>query len=276
MRTATLTIAACTALVIAGCSGSDSATPSETAPPPSRATTSVETEPAVTTSSVPSTDEETSVPPTDQPTTSAESPSTAAETSTTIADDGSFLPNGLGTQVDSVPGVNSAGEIVELDEKVWLFIPSESDPEDANVQPPLPEDAEIIAAYARAMVALYGQVTQNPIPVQPSAEMAATFLDGGEKYSANVFSTRNAAGEYLGFPGDGDVLRPVVIADPRSEDEAFIFDCLISGSHYLNQDGSLAEGEVPGTVLAPLIVRVVKTDGGWIVDDIQDDERACS
>jgi hypothetical protein len=106
--------------------------------------------------------------------------------------------------------------------------------------------------------------------------MAAAFLDRGQKYSENVFASRNAAGEYLGFPGDGDVLRPVVIADPRSDDEAFIFDCLISGSHYLNADGSLADGEVPGTILAPLIVRVVMTEAGWIVDDIQDDERACS
>jgi hypothetical protein len=172
--------------------------------------------------------------------------------------------------------VGSPGEIVELSEKVWLFVPSEADPDDANVQPALDEDADIIAAYGRAMIALYGQVTQNSIPVEPSSEMAAAFLDGGQKYSENVFASRNAAGEYLGFPGDGDVLRPVVIADPRSDDEAFIFDCLISGSHYLNADGSLADGEVPGTVLAPLIVRVVMTEAGWIVDDIQDDERACS
>jgi hypothetical protein len=126
------------------------------------------------------------------------------------------------------------------------------------------------------MIALYGQVTQNPIPVEPSEAMRATFVDGGAKYSENVFAVRSAAGEYLGFPGDGDVLRPVVIADPRSETEAFIFDCAISGSHYLKADGTLAAGEVGGTTRAPLIVRLVNRDGVWLVDDIQDDERACS
>ncbi|MFN3254292.1 MAG: hypothetical protein ACE37B_01225 [Ilumatobacter sp.] len=261
---------------LAGCNGSGASSPDETAPPPSRGTTTVDTEPVETSASPASSAADTSVATTEQPTTIAESSTTVAEPETTTAGSGGYLPDDLGPTVDSVPGVKSGGDIVELADQVWLFVPSESDSEDPNVRPPLPEDAEIIAAYGRAMVALYGQVTQNPIPVQPSAAMAATFLDGGEKYSENVFSTRNSAGQYLGFPGDGDVLRPVVIADPRSEDEAFIFDCLISGSHYLNSDGSLAEGEVPGTVLAPLIVRVVRTDDGWIVDDIQDDERACS
>ena len=136
-------------------------------------------------------------------------------------------------------------------------------------------DIEIIEAYARAMQALYGQVTQNPIPIEPSDAVAATFSDGGAKYSENVFEPRNEAGQYLAFQGDGDVLRPVVLADPRSADEAFIFDCAISGSNYVNADGSLVAGETPGAELAPLIVRLIRLDGAWIVDDIQDDERAC-
>ncbi|MGK2886394.1 MAG: hypothetical protein ACSLE8_16745 [Rhodococcus sp. (in: high G+C Gram-positive bacteria)] len=251
-------------LVVAGlaaCAGSGNADPEVTAPLPASAPI---TEAGASTLPTPNTDGETT-------TTEA----SLSETTTTLGSI-NFLPADLGTPVDGAPGVDTPGEVVELIDMVWLFVPSESDPDDASVVVPLPEDADIIAAYGRAMIALYGQVTQNPIPVEPSEAMRATFVDGGAKYSENVFAVRSAAGEYLGFPGDGDVLRPVVIADPRSETEAFIFDCAISGSHYLKADGTLAAGEVGGTTRAPLIVRLVNQDGVWLVDDIQDDERACS
>ncbi len=253
------------AFVVAGlaaCSGSGSAEPEITAPLPAT-TPLIE----VTTTTAPSQSTD------GAPTTTESSPPV---TTTTAVESESFLPADLGTPVDGAPGVDTPGEVVELIDMVWLFVPSEPDPDDASVVVPLPEDADIIVAYGRAMIALYAQVTQNPIPVEPSEAMRATFVDGGAKYSENVFAVRSAAGEYLGFPGDGDVLRPVVIADPRSETEAFIFDCAISGSHYLKADGTLAAGEVGGTTRAPLIVRLVNRDGVWLVDDIQDDERACS
>lgn len=249
--------------VVAGlvaCSGSDNANPEVTAPLPATAPTI-----GADTTTLPP-------PTTDGDTTTTES----SDTTTTGVESVGFLPADFGTPVDGAPGVDTPGEIVELIDGVHLFVPSEPDPDDASVVVPLPEDSDIIAAYGRAMIALYGQVTQNPIPVEPSEAMRATFVDGGAKYSENVFAVRSAAGVYLGFPGDGDVLRPVVIADPRSETEAFIFDCAISGSHYLKADGTLAAGEVGGTTRAPLIVRLVNQDGVWLVDDIQDDVRACS
>lgn len=262
-------------LAVAACSGSGDATPEVTAPPPTPSPTTIEVAATDTVAEPIASDTST----TDAPTTSTADPTTTIEISpetTTTVESGGFLPEDLGTRVDGAPGIDSPGEVIELSNLVWLFVPTEPDADDANVVVPLPEDAEIIAAYGRAMDALYGQVTQNPIPVEPSEAMRATFVDGGAKYSENVFAVRNGAGEYLGFPGDGDVLRPVVIADPRSDTEAFIFDCAISGSHYLNADGTLAEGEVGGTIRAPLIVRLVQQDGVWLVDDVQDDERACS
>lgn len=254
------------------CTGSSSSEPEVTAPPPatsgsgSTATGSTPDSAAATTPSSEAPE------PTEPPASSTE----PVESATSAPIDEAFLPDDLGPRVDSVPGVDVAGEIVEVSEMVWLFVPSEADESDANVVVPLPEDGEIIAAYGRAMSALYGQVTMSPIPVEPTDSMSATFLDGGAKYSENVFASRSAAGEHLGFPDGGDVLRPVVLADPRSDDEAFIFDCAISRSKYLNADGSLAAGETSGEVLAPLIVRLVRIDGEWIVDDIQDDERACA
>lgn len=265
-------LAGAVALSVVACSGSDSATPDVTAPPPTPARVSTNTT-AVGTTTVAS---QPTLPPTEVATTSTTVTEPPDETTSAPPETTRLLPEDLGTPVDRAPGVESPGEVIELVDMVWLFVPTASDPDDANVVVPLPEDAAIIAAYGRAMEALYGQVTQNPIPVEPTEAMQATFVDGGAKYSENVFAVRNAAGEYLGFPGDGDVLRPVVIADPRSDSEAFIFDCAISGSRYLDADGTLADGEVGGTIRAPLIIRVVQQDGVWLVDDIQDDERACS
>ena len=261
---AVLTVAA------AACTGSSSSEPEVTAPPP--ATSDSGSTPPSISGTTPSSEAPQLPTSTEPPASSAE----PVESSTSTAVDEAFLPDDLGPRVDSVPGVDVAGEIVEVSEMVWLFVPSEADESDANVVVPLPEDAEIIAAYGRAMSALYGQVTMSPIPVEPTDSMSAAFLDGGAKYSENVFASRSAAGEHLGFPDGGDVLRPVVLADPRSDDEAFIFDCAISRSKYLQTDGSLAAGETGGEVLAPLIVRLVRVAGEWIVDDIQDDERACA
>ena len=67
-----------------------------------------------------------------------------ATTETTAAGTGDrFLPDDLGRRVDSVSGVDTPGEIVELLGNVWVFVPSEPDPNDASVIPPLPEDREI-------------------------------------------------------------------------------------------------------------------------------------
>ena len=263
MRRGSALLLAVTALVSA-CDGSSSAEREVTAPPPTRSQT-----PPTSLDSSPSSD------PSETDGTET-SPPTTESVATTVAD--TSLPpqiDDLGPALDSVPGVNSPGEIIELLDMVALFIPSDTDPNDANVSPPLPEDLEIIEAYARAMQALYHQVTMNPIPVEPSDAMAAAFLDGGAKYSANVFGPRNAAGHHLAFEANNDVLRPVVLADPRSDEEAFIFDCAISGSNYVNADGTLVDGQTPGTELAPTLVRLVRVEGDWIVDDIQDDERAC-
>jgi hypothetical protein len=257
-------------LLASACSGSSSSEPEVTAPIPTPAATAPTT-PSSVTQSEPTDSDTTNAPDstTDPVTTSGSSPSAPSTTEVPS------LASDLGPRLDSVPGVESPGQIIELVDMVALFIPSETDPADANVAPPLPEDIEIIEAYARAMKALYSQVTQNPIPIDPSEAMVAAFLDGGAKYSENVFAPRNAAGQYLAFQGDNDVLRPVVLADPRSDDEAFIFDCAISGSNYVNADGSLVDGGTPGSERAPSIIRLVRVDGGWIVDDIQDDERAC-
>ena len=261
-------------MVAAGCSGLGGAGPPVTAPVPTAPPSDVPVDP--TTSTLEST------PPTDDTvettsTTAAESPTSTEpeESTTTTAEPGGFLPADLGTPVDSAPGIDSPGEIVEMIDNVWIFIPAEEDPDDANVIPPLPEDAEIIAAYAEAQAAYHEQASMIPMPPEPSPRVAATLADGGQRLATNIFQPKAAADQHLDLT-DGIVLRPVVVADPRSDTEAFIFDCQFDGTVFVNADGTLADGETPGVREFPQIASVVKVDGEWIVERLTRDERACA
>ena len=260
------------AVVLVGCNGSDSATPPETAPPPSRASTTVDTVREDTAATSPSSEPDETTP-TSEASTTAGAPTTEPEPSTTVVDTG-YLPENLGPIVDSVPGVNSAGEIVQLLDGVWIFVPKEADPADANVVPPLPEDAEILAAYAEAQSAYHRQASQSPLDPVPSEELQAAVADGGQRLAENVLIPESEAGRHLDL-SDGIVLRPVVVADPRSETEAFIFDCQLDGTVFVNADGSLPEGTTPGVQEFPQIASVIFQDGHWIVDRLTRDDRAC-
>ncbi len=197
------------------------------------------------------------------------------ETTTTTQEPTGFIPDGLGTPVDSAPGVSSPGEVVELIENVWIFIPSEADENDANVVPPLAEDEHIIVAYAEAQAAYHEQASMSPIPVEPSERLAASVADGGARLAENIFVPSAAAEQHLDL-SDGIILRPVVIADPRSDTEAFIFDCQLDGTVFVNADGSLADGQTPGVKEFPQIASIVKVGDDWIVERLTRDERACA
>ena len=180
-----------------------------------------------------------------------------------------------GTVVDSAPGVNSPGEIRELMPKMWVFIPSAPDPADIHVQPPLPEDIEIIAAYVEERTALAELITQNPVPAEPTPRLVAALRDGAVAETAGILKPAASSGFYYDL-AEGVVFRPIVISDPRSDTEAFIFDCQLDASVRRNTDGSLVDGEVPGVKRFPQIARMVKVDGRWIVDIVSSDQRVCA
>ena len=194
--------------------------------------------------------------------------------STTPSTTGAPLVIG-GTVVDSAPGVNSPGEIRELMPKMWVFIPSAPDPADIHVQPPLPEDIEIIAAYIEERTALGELITQNPNPAEASPRLIASRLDGAKSVTDSILKPDAQAGIYYDL-AEGVVFRPIVIADPRSETEAFIFDCQLDASVRRHADGSLVDGEVPGVRRFPQIARMVKAGGRWVVDVVSSDDRVCA
>jgi hypothetical protein len=249
-------------VTLTACNGNG--TPDVTAPVPTRApTTTIDPDASTTTTS-------TTEPP--LVTTLATEPTS---TDTTVDVGEGFLPADLGPRVDAAPGVNSPGEIVELLDNVWIFVPSEPDPNDASVLPPLPEDREILAAYAYGLRAMYQQITVPPISPQPSADLAARLsAEYLARYVKSTLIPRSGQGDYQDASA-GVLLRPVVIADPRSENEAFIFDCILDGGEWVRADGSLDDGEIPGSARLPLSARIKLIDGTWILDGLSTDDRAC-
>ena len=256
--TGRIVIAAC--LLMGACSGDDA--PTVTAP-------------------VPTAPDSTAAPVTTETTSSTSTTSsTATSTAATVADSTAPSTTGAplvigGTVVDSAPGVNSPGEIRELMPKMWVFIPSAPDPADIHVQPPLPEDIEIIAAYVEERTALAELITQNPVPAEPTPRLVAALRDGAVAETAGILKPAASSGFYYDL-AEGVVFRPIVISDPRSDTEAFIFDCQLDASVRRNTDGSLVDGEVPGVKRFPQIARMVKVDGRWIVDVVSSDDRVCA
>jgi hypothetical protein len=251
------------------CTGSSSSEPEVTAPPPATSGSG-----STATGSTPdSADVE---PPEGTSTTSTQAETTTTEAVAALPTTTEGVASAIGgSRVDSVPGVDSPGEIIELLDGVWVFIPSETDPDDPNVVPPLPEDAEILAAYAEAQAAYHEQASREPLDPEPSARLEAAILDGGQLLAENILRPQSEAGRHLDL-SDGIVLRPVVIADPRSDTEAFIFDCQFDGTVFVDADGGLADGQAPGVKEFPQIASLVRVDGRWIVDRLTRDERACA
>jgi hypothetical protein len=217
------------------------------------------------------------IPPATSSSTSTVASATTSPTSTlsTVATT-ELLPDGIGKKVNAAPGVNTPGDIRELMPNVWVFIPSAPDPNDNHVQPPLAGDIDIIAAYIEERTANFELITQRPLPTVLSPRLIAastpTGLDGVVEKKLKPFA---AAGMYYDISG-GILFRPVVIAEPRSDTEAFVFDCQIDATGWRNADGSFAEGDTPGVKRSPQIARMKKIDGRWLTDGVSTDDRVCA
>jgi hypothetical protein len=208
---------------------------------------------------------------------SAPSSTTTSTSTTTPQPERTFgvLPDSIGAKVDNAPGVTTPGDIRELLPNAWVFIPSEPDPNDTHVQPPLPEDIDIITAYIEAQTAILELVTQNPLPTEPSDRVVAIRVDEAVNIGETLLKPRAEAGQYYDLR-EGILLRPVVIDDPRSDTEAIIFDCQLDASAWVNSDGTLADGRAPGVERYPQIARMKKVDGRWLADTVTSDDRVCA
>jgi hypothetical protein len=257
----------CTVLlftVMTACDGH--AAPTITALVPTLAPTTTTTAPTGTTA--------TGAPNSTAPVTSVTAPPGSISAATVTVATIELLPPTVGTKVTSAPGVTTAGDIRALLPKMWAFIPSAPDPNDRHVQPPLPGDIEIIAAYLEERTAIIELTTQVPMPSEPSPRFAATRLDGGAAFVEGVLKPRASADQHYDL-GIGFVLRPIVIADPRSETEAIIFDCQPGGGGWVNADGSRADEQPPRNPY-PQIARLKKVDDRWLVDVVTSDDRVCA
>ena len=250
---------------------SGNAGPDVTPAPPS----SVSSSPSTVARSVP-TSSSTAPAPSSTTSTTAASPTTTPTTApaNTVVT-AVVLPEGIGTKVDSAPGVSTPGDIRLLLPKVWAFVPSVPAPNDNHVQPPAPEDLPIISAYLEAQAAEAAFLTQRPLPTVASQSVIDVRTPAGVKSFEALLQLHAAAGDYYDL-ADGVVVRPVVIASPRSGVEAFIFDCELDSSGWRKADGTLAAGAVGGVTKYPAIARMVNVDGRWVTDALTTDERVCA
>lgn len=264
------------------CSGD--AASDATAPPPIRSTgTSAEPRSSSTSAS----NTTSSVPATSGPTRSTME-STGIATTTTDAVDPGTTPPEPGLLVD-VPGDGAAalpaaaaaidvpGEVYELIPGLFLFVPTADSATDPNVEPPLPEHRLIIEAYARAMAADYALITQNPIPgLSPEVDWNPSRTDNWDVEYASVVEPSLQAGLHLDLR-DGDLLRPIVLADPSTETVAFIADCSLVLSDWVsNTTGDTAPGEPAGLEVVPWIVEMRLADGEWQLYRRSGDPRGCA
>ena len=185
------------------------------------------------------------------------------------------LPEGIGTKVDSAPGVSTPGDIRLLLPKVWAFVPSVPAPNDNHVQPPLPEDLPIITAYLEAQTSAFELLAIRPTPTKASPRAIAAHSAAALSALESDLQKHASAGEYYDL-AEGIVLRPVVIATPRSDAEAFIFDCQLDSSGWRKADGTLAAGEVAGSKRFSQIARMTRVNDRWFTDAVSVDERVCA
>ncbi|WP_420453154.1 hypothetical protein [Ilumatobacter sp.] len=214
-------------------------------------------------------------------TTEPSDPSTSVPP-TTEGEPERLLPDDLGPMTESIPfddapGVDTPGQFYEIYEMGYLYLPDTTDPDDRDVRPPTEDELPIIAAYGRALKALFNQLTVFPVEREPSPAMKEAFVDGGVAYSENAFKRFREDEVFIGFPlGRPDIHRPYVLTEPRSELEAVIWNCKYDASIPIRADGSIAIDEVSEIYeRAGNEVAVRLIDGQWKVSSIITKEAAC-
>ncbi len=218
------------------------------------------------------------VPPTAAPSTTVaatttEEPSTTASPTTAPGTVG-LSPDGPWTLVDSAPGVEGVGLTYELMPKLWVFLPTEPDPEHGVIWTFAEEDREIIEAYLLAMLTTYKSISSVPIDLDTSgwtehftADLADSVLPEYQSWvNADVHVDLDL----------GVVLRPIVLEDDRTESYAVLLDCVLDGAVLRNADGSLAAGATPGVAENGYAYALVLEDGRWKAANSNSEASACA
>lgn len=287
-------------VLLAACSGSD--TPEATAPPPGPQD-STEPSPTEVADDHEGGDESASTPPAtetsgeDTPTTEP-TPETAPDTEPTestastdaatttepeapaTADSERRLAEDIGPvsttpPFDDIPISSAPGEYYEIAEMTYLYVPFENDPDTNAVQPPRPEDYEILEDYARSRVVAAAIFRSQPIPIDLGDDVRRHYsgeaLAGVERFATEL----RESGDVTAFPFDRpDVYRPFVLTTGRTESEATLFDCRSISSATVDDDGAVTEEAVPYFEAgAEVVMRLV--DGTWQVTSNETSDIPC-
>ena len=251
---------AATLCLLAACSGqsNDVAPVSFDDPPASVATTTAPTTTVAPSSSV-----------------AASTTAAAAATTTSALAEGDALTgptfsDALGIRVDTAPGVRTRGDTRQLTpDGLYVHIAWEPDPDDPSVFTVQHDDIDILEAYTNAVRVFYEAATTDLV-IDPTA-FAPYMTDSGAQYTANLAEAK--AGGFVGSLGAGVVLRPYVLADQRDAEFATVFDCYL-------QDERFVERGAPNPLPMPLapkgtVATMTLTDGGWKINVIAPEARAC-
>jgi hypothetical protein len=199
-------------------------------------------------------------------------PATVAPATTLPVTTGIVLPPDLGHLVASAPGVSTPGDIWQLAPKLWLFLPSES-AGDPNLTPPKPEDAEILIAYARKQKALNLAVSKSDLALS-SPDVLTAYTNAGLNSRVRALAPRAIGGHRLNL-GGGVVFRPRVFSEPRTATTAFVTDCTLDWSYWVNGSGESAGGSSREAGAFGVVAAMVRQSSGWRVDLDGPEDFAC-
>lgn len=205
---------------------------------------------------------------------SSSSSSTAASTTTTTTSPSSTVASTTTTSGSVVTTSTVPDPIVRgLGPIPTVPLPSTTAP-NPNLRPHAPADQPIIDAYVTYLTAWAEANSQNPI--DPNSALLNGLLDADfERFTRADMEDRRSRGQVLNVAG-GVTLRPYVVADPRSETEAIVFDCQLDGTYWSNAaTGEPLPGETVTVHQLGASARMVLRDGRWIVLTAGPEGAAC-
>lgn len=241
-------------LIAMGCSSDESAEPTLTPAPPTRADGSTTTDPAPTSTS-------TTEPPN-------ETTASSSVATTTVATGPSSDP----TTTEAAPPST-----------VIPPAPAPIDPDDPNNQRTiLPEHEPMLDAYRRAVEAELLTYSRWPLDPESPELVGGPFTAKVMEPIRQGIADRTALNQVLDI-GDGITLRPYVIEDDDGDpNRVFVWDCQIDATFWKDVDtGQKAPPDAfpnagPPGVETGVVAVMVNADGQWLLDEGALEPRACT
>ena len=141
--------------------------------------------------------------------------------------------------VDSAPGITTPGLVYELMPGLWAYLPTVEDIPNGITWVLNKDDLPVIEAYLMARLTYFKAITSKPMDLT-NPDWAKYYTDGGRSFIGDL-TNRSAEGQVADLDA-GVVLRPQVIGEGRTDNEAIVIDCVLDGGVFRMPTGALAPG----------------------------------